>query len=60
VKLTRHGVQLLNEKSVELVFIRLSVRRSLWGTGIVTLGFVALLGSRIPETLAKAAGHAGG
>ncbi len=59
VQLTRRGIRLLDEKSVELVFIRLSVHRSLWGTVLVTIGFVALLGSRVLEALAKAAGHAG-
>jgi len=47
VELTRHGIRLLDEKSVELVFIRLSVRRSVWGTAIVAAGFLALLGARV-------------
>ena len=40
-------IRLLDEKSVELVFIRLSVRRSVWGTTIVAAGFLALLGARV-------------
>jgi len=51
VELTRCGLRLLDENSVELVFIRLSVTRSIWGTVVVTLGFVALLASRILEAV---------
>lgn len=60
VELTRRGIRLLDENSVELVFIRLAVTRSIWGTAIVTLGFVALLGSRVLEALARTAGSAAG
>jgi hypothetical protein len=60
VQLTRQGVRLLGESSVELVFIRLSVWRSIWGTAIVTLGFLALLGSRILEALGPPARCFGG
>ena len=58
VELTKDGIRLVDAGAVELVFVRLSVRRSIWGTTIVTLGFVALLASRILETLARAAEHA--
>jgi hypothetical protein len=60
VELSRRGIRLLDENSVELVFIRLSVTRSIWGTVVVTLGFVALLVSRILEALAGAPGHGAG
>jgi hypothetical protein len=60
VELSRRGIRLLDENSVELVFIRLSVTRSIWGTVVVTLGFVALLASRILEALAGTAGHGAG
>jgi len=53
VELSRRGIRLLDENAVELVFIRLSVTRSIWGTVVVTLGFVALLASRILEVLAR-------
>ena len=51
VRLTLRGIELVDEESANLVFIRQSVIRSLWGAGILTGGFVCLLVSRVLEAL---------
>jgi hypothetical protein len=51
VRFTSEGVSLTNHEDVELVFIRRSVKRAVWGTVVITLGFVCLLLARIYEIL---------
>ena len=51
VRLTLRGIELVDEESANLVFIRQSVIRSLWGAGFLTVGFICLLVSRVFETL---------
>jgi len=58
IKLTQNGIVLLNDKAVELVFIRQSVRRALWGAAILTLGFVFLLATRVIELIGRVSEHA--
>lgn len=55
VRLTLRGIELADEESAKLVFIRLSVLRSLWGAAILTGGFVCLLVARILEAVSS--GH---
>jgi hypothetical protein len=38
VRLTLEGIELADEDSANLVFIRQSVKRSIWGTAILTVG----------------------
>jgi hypothetical protein len=57
IKLTQDGIVLLNNESVELVLIRQSVKRALWGAGILTLGFIFLLATRIIELIAQLTEH---
>jgi hypothetical protein len=49
IKLTQNGIVVLNDESTELVFIRQSVRRALWGAGILMIGFLFLLATRFAE-----------
>lgn len=51
VKFTKEGVSLTSHDDVELVFIHRSVRRALFGSVLVALGFVCLLLARICEVL---------
>lgn len=57
IELTKDGIKLTGDKSIEHVFIRQSVRRALWGTAIMALGFVLLLVSRSVEAVTRAAEH---
>jgi hypothetical protein len=57
IELTKDGIKLISGEAVERVFIRQSVRRAVWGTIIMTLGFIALLGSRIVEAAGPVAEH---
>jgi hypothetical protein len=57
VELTKDGIKLTGAKSIEHVFIRQSVRRALWGTGIMTIGFISLLAARFMEAVGRAAEH---
>jgi hypothetical protein len=49
INLTQQGLRLFDNNSVELVFIRRSVHRALWGTAIISTGFLCLLATRIVE-----------
>jgi len=49
VRLTLDGIELVDGESTHLVFIRQSVRRSIWGASILTSGFICLLVARIVE-----------
>lgn len=49
INLTQNGLSIFDNESVELLFIRRSVRRALWGTAIITSGFLCLLAARILE-----------
>ena len=51
--ISQGDVRLSDSGSVELLFISRSVRRALWGTAIVTLGFLCLLAARITEMLGQ-------
>jgi hypothetical protein len=51
VRLTLEGIELADEDSANLVFIRQSVKRSIWGTAILTVGFVCLFLSRLFEVM---------
>lgn len=57
IELTKDGIKLTGDKSIEHVFIRQSVRRALWGTAIMALGFILLLVSRSIEAVTRAAEH---
>jgi hypothetical protein len=49
IKLTSGGLRIFDNDSTELVFIRKSVRKAMWGTVIITSGFLCLLASKIIE-----------
>jgi hypothetical protein len=51
INLTQQGLRLFDNNSVELLFIRRSVHRALWGTAIITSGFLCFLTTRIVELL---------
>lgn len=55
VRLERKGVVLLDEKDVELSFIRQSVWLAKWGVVVLTLGFLPLLSSRTADLLSVSA-----
>jgi hypothetical protein len=57
IRLTRHGIELIDADSANLVFIRQSVRRSVWGTIILTIGFICLFVTRCLDTFAKHSCH---
>jgi hypothetical protein len=57
INFVQNGIPLINEMAAELVFVRQSVRRSKWGAGILTLGFIFLLCTRIVETAMGATGN---
>jgi hypothetical protein len=52
INLTQKGLYIFDDKSVELVFIRQSVRRAFWGIAIITSGFLCILATKIVESLA--------
>jgi hypothetical protein len=54
VKLTKKGVSLTNRDDVELVFIRRTVTRAIWGSCLLALGFICLLIARIIESAPRA------
>jgi hypothetical protein len=49
VRLTLRGVELVDDESANLVLIRQSVLRAVWGAGILAVGFICLLISRALE-----------
>jgi hypothetical protein len=49
VTLERNGISLKSEADVELAFIRISVRRAMYGSVTLCLGFVFLLVARLGE-----------
>ena len=57
IKLTQDGISLLDDKAVELVFIRQSVRRAIYGAACLTIGFVFLLITRVVELIAQLTEH---
>ena len=57
IELTQDGIKLISGDAIERVFIRQSVRRALWGTILMTLGFIALLASRIVEAAGPVTAH---
>jgi len=54
IRLTLKGIELVDEGSTHLVFIRQSVRRSVFGASILTLGFVCLFICRWIEVADRA------
>lgn len=50
INLTQNGLRIFDNESVELVFIRKFVRRAVWGTVLITSGFLCLLAIKILET----------
>ena len=46
-RFTMDGIELVGEDATQLVFIRQSIRRAIWGTSILSIGFIFLLLARI-------------
>ena len=51
IRVTLHGIELVDEDSASLAFIRQSVARSIWGSATLTAGFICLLITRFMETI---------
>lgn len=47
VRFVVEGIELIDENSTALVFIRQSARRALWGTIILAVGFIGQIVARV-------------